>query len=83
MPPPPRTTPTVLSPSPCRIRSASPGTSVSSSTCLVDDIDILLGNEEEITMLFGATSHTGGARGGRGDRAARGDDAGAPRVRSS
>jgi sugar/nucleoside kinase (ribokinase family) len=26
---------------------------------LVDDIDILLGNEEEITMLFGATSHTG------------------------
>jgi sugar/nucleoside kinase (ribokinase family) len=24
---------------------------------LVDDIDILLGNEEEITMLFGATSH--------------------------
>jgi sugar/nucleoside kinase (ribokinase family) len=26
---------------------------------LVDDVDILLGNEEEITMLFGATSHTG------------------------
>jgi sugar/nucleoside kinase (ribokinase family) len=26
---------------------------------LVDDIDILLGNEEEITMLFGATSHAG------------------------
>jgi len=25
---------------------------------LVDDVDILLGNEEEITMLFGATSHT-------------------------
>ncbi len=25
---------------------------------LVDDIDILLGNEEEITMLFGAASHT-------------------------
>ena len=24
---------------------------------LVDDVDILLGNEEEITMLFGATSH--------------------------
>jgi sugar/nucleoside kinase (ribokinase family) len=26
---------------------------------LVDDIDILLGNEEEITMLFGASSHRG------------------------
>jgi sugar/nucleoside kinase (ribokinase family) len=26
---------------------------------LVDDIDILLGNEEEITMLFGATSYKG------------------------
>jgi sugar/nucleoside kinase (ribokinase family) len=26
---------------------------------LVDDIDILLGNEEEITMLFGATSYRG------------------------
>jgi sugar/nucleoside kinase (ribokinase family) len=26
---------------------------------LVDDIDILLGNEEEITMLFGATSYEG------------------------
>ena len=26
---------------------------------LVDDIDILLGNEEEITMLFGASSHQG------------------------
>jgi sugar/nucleoside kinase (ribokinase family) len=26
---------------------------------LVDDIDILLGNEEEITMLFGATSYAG------------------------
>jgi sugar/nucleoside kinase (ribokinase family) len=26
---------------------------------LVDDIDILLGNEEEITLLFGATSHAG------------------------
>ncbi len=25
---------------------------------LVDDVDILLGNEEEITMLFGASSHT-------------------------
>ena len=24
---------------------------------LVDDVDILLGNEEEITMLFGAASH--------------------------
>jgi sugar/nucleoside kinase (ribokinase family) len=24
---------------------------------LLDDVDILLGNEEEITMLFGATSH--------------------------
>jgi sugar/nucleoside kinase (ribokinase family) len=26
---------------------------------LLDDIDILLGNEEEITMLFGATSYSG------------------------
>jgi sugar/nucleoside kinase (ribokinase family) len=26
---------------------------------LVDDVDILLGNEEEITMLFGATSYEG------------------------
>jgi sugar/nucleoside kinase (ribokinase family) len=26
---------------------------------LVDDVDILLGNEEEITMLFGATSYKG------------------------
>jgi sugar/nucleoside kinase (ribokinase family) len=26
---------------------------------LVDDVDILLGNEEEITMLFGANSHQG------------------------
>jgi sugar/nucleoside kinase (ribokinase family) len=26
---------------------------------LVDDVDILLGNEEELTMLFGATSHQG------------------------
>ncbi len=25
---------------------------------LVDDVDILLGNEEELTMLFGAASHT-------------------------
>ena len=75
--------PTARSPSPCRIRSASPGTSASSSTCLVDDIDILLGNEEEITMLFGATSHDGGARGGRGDRPPGGHDAGAPRARSS
>ena len=42
---------------------------------LVDDIDILLGNEEEITMLFGAASHHGGARGGGGDRPARRHDA--------
>ncbi len=26
---------------------------------LIDDVDILLGNEEEITMLFGASSHDG------------------------
>ena len=50
---------------------------------LVDDIDILLGNEEEITMLFGATSHAGGPRGGRGDRAPRGHDAGRHGLASS
>ncbi len=41
---------------------------------LVDDVDILLGNEEEITMLFGASSYRGGRRGRRGDRPARRHD---------
>ena len=41
---------------------------------LIDDVDILLGNEEELTMLFGASSHAKAARGRRGDRPARRHD---------
>ena len=37
---------------------------------LIDDVDILLGNEEEVTMLFGVNSYRGRPRGRGGDRAA-------------
>jgi sugar/nucleoside kinase (ribokinase family) len=39
---------------------------------LVDDVDILLGNEEEITKLFGATSHTGALEAAEETRGAQG-----------
>ncbi len=57
MPPPLPTRRTARSPCRSRIRSASNGTEREFLDLLVDDIDILLGNEEEITMLFGAASH--------------------------
>ena len=41
---------------------------------LLDDVDILLGNEEEVTMLFGASSYEDALAGGGGDRAARRHD---------
>ena len=45
---------------------------------LLDDVDVLFGNEEEITRLFGAESFEPGARRGRGDRPAGGGDPGGP-----
>ena len=69
---------TARSPSPCRIPFCVSRHQREFLDLLVDDVDILLGNEEEITMLFGATSHHGRRRGGRGDRAARRHDAGRP-----
>ena len=50
---------------------------------LLDDVDILLGNEEEITMLFGATSPAGAARGRRGDRPPRRHDRGRAGLRGA
>lgn len=56
MPPRPRTALTALWRFPSPIPFASAGTSAKFPDLLLDDVDILLGNEEEVTMLFGSDS---------------------------